>query len=76
MFEELEHVVLMEDLDDHGLKADDIGMILHVYGQGEGYEVEFVTLGSELVALVALTPSHIRAVEQDEMAQVRRVHAL
>ncbi len=76
MIAELERVVLTEDLESHGLKAGDVGMVVHVYGENAGYEVEFVTLNGDLVALVALYPPQIRPIEQDEIAQVRRVHVV
>ena len=44
MMQELERVALTDDISEHGLKAGDIGMILHVYGEHKRYEVEFVTL--------------------------------
>ena len=70
---ELERVALTEDLPDHGLKIGDIGMILHIYGDHIGYEVELVTLSGELIALVSVYPSQIRQFEQDEIANARRV---
>ena len=70
---ELERVALTEDLPAHGLKIGDIGMILHIYGDHKGYEVEFVTLSGELIALVSVYPSQIRQLEQDEIASARRV---
>jgi len=73
MITELERVALTEDLAEHGLRAGDVGMVVHVYADGAGYEVEFVTLNGDLVALVALYPAQIRPIEQDEIAQVRRM---
>lgn len=55
--QELERVALTKDLPEHGLKAGDIGMIVHIYNDHKGYEVEFVTLGGELIALVSVYPS-------------------
>ncbi|GAB1420422.1 DUF4926 domain-containing protein [Anaerolineales bacterium] len=66
--QELERVALTEDLPEHGLKTGDIGMIVHVYAEQKGYEVEFVTLNGELVALVSVYPSQIRQLEKDEIA--------
>ena len=73
MIEELERVALTDDLPDRGLKAGDIGMVVHIYGGHKGYEVEFVTLNGEPVALVSVYPSQIRQLEQDEIASARRV---
>lgn len=75
MFEELQRVALTEDLPNYGLKAEDIGMILHIHGAHQGYAVEFVTLNGELVALVSLYPHQIRALNHDEIASARRVES-
>ena len=73
--QELERVALTQDLPEHGLQVGDIGMIVHIYGDHKGYEVEFVTLSGELVALVSAYPSQIRQLEQDEIANARRVRS-
>lgn len=73
MFQELERVALVEAIAAHGLEAGDIGMVVHVYGDHKGYEVEFVTLSGQLVALVSLYPSQIRHLDTDEIASARRV---
>ncbi len=73
---ELERIALAVDLPEHGLKAGDIGMIVHVYGEHKGYEVEFVTLSGELVALVSLYPAQIRPLESDEIANARQVKSV
>jgi hypothetical protein len=73
MIDELERVALTQDLPEQHLKAGDVGMVLHVYGEGQGYEVEFVTLKGDFVALVAVQAAQIRRIEQGEIAHVRRV---
>ena len=76
MIEELERVALTADLPEHGLQAGDIGMVVHVYAHEAGYEVEFVTLNGDLVALVAVRGAQIRRIEQNEIAHVRRVQTV
>lgn len=71
MIQELERVALTTDLAEHGLKAGDIGMVLHIYGTHKGYEVEFVTLSGDLIALVSVYPTQIRRITQDEIANAR-----
>ncbi len=71
--QESDRVALTQDLPEHGLRAGDIGMILHVYGEHTGYEVEFATLSGELIALVSLYPAQIRPLQHDEIASARRV---
>lgn len=67
MIEELERVALTQDLPEQHLKAEDVGMVVHVYGKGQGYEVEFVTLKGDFVALVAVQAAHIRRIAEDEI---------
>jgi hypothetical protein len=71
--QELERVALIQAIPEHNLEVGDIGMIVHVYGEHKGYEVEFVTLSGELVALVSVYPEQIRQLESDEIASARRV---
>ncbi|MFQ3645993.1 MAG: DUF4926 domain-containing protein [Anaerolineae bacterium] len=71
--EELDYVVLTQDLPEHRLYAGDVGMVLHVRGAQQGYEVEFVTLKGDLLALVALSPDQVRAIAEDEVVHARRM---
>ena len=73
MFQELERVALTSDLPEHSLKVGDIGMVVHIYADHKGYEVEFVTLSGELIALVSVYPAQIRPLAHDEIASARRV---
>jgi Domain of unknown function (DUF4926) len=74
MVKELDTVVLAEDLPKYGLKRGDLGTIVLLHA-GRGYEVEFVTLDGETLAIVSLTPEQIRPVGNREIAQARRIEA-
>jgi hypothetical protein len=73
MIQELDRVVLTADLPEYDLKAGDVGTVVLVHGQGEGYEVEFVTLDGETVAVVSVFASQVRPIERREIAHARRI---
>jgi hypothetical protein len=72
MTKELDTVVLTEDLPDHGLKQGDIGTVVLVHDHA-GFEVEFMTLDGETIAVLSLAPEQVRAVGRREIAQARLV---
>ena len=72
MLKELDCAVLTTDLAEHGLSAGDIGTIVLVH-DAEGYEVEFVTLEGETLAVVSLNADQLRPVEPREIAHARAV---
>ncbi len=45
-----------------GLQQGAWGLVVHVYGEGEGYEVEFVGREGETVAVVTLGHEDIRPI--------------
>ena len=73
MFNELDTVALTRDLPEHGLKAGDLGAIVLVYGDGRAYEVEFVGLTGQTLALLTLDADAVRPVAEREIAHVRQV---
>lgn len=75
MIHDLETVVLMTDIDEFGLKAGDIGAVVLVHGEGRSYEVEFVTLNGETVAVITVKAQQIRRIREGEIAHVRSVEA-
>jgi hypothetical protein len=75
MIQELDSVVLTTDLPEYGLEQGDIGTVVLVHGDGKGYEVEFVTLDGETVAVVSLFPSQIRPIGRREIAHARFVQS-
>lgn len=67
MFEELDKVVLTHNIKEYNLKEGDRGTIVHVYGKGEGYEVEFFNTKGETITVLTLISHDIRSnVDKDE----------
>lgn len=75
MIQELERVVLTSDLPEYGLERGDLGTVVLVHSGGKGYEVEFVTLDGETVAVISLYPNQVRSVGHREIAHARVVVA-
>lgn len=71
MIREHDCVVLTEDIPDEGLQAGDIGTVVHIHQAGAGYEVEFMTLAGETVAIATLVPAQVRPVTKRDIAHVR-----
>ncbi|GAB3984397.1 DUF4926 domain-containing protein [Spirosoma terrae] len=70
---EFDLVVLQEDMTDGRLKAGDVGTILTVYSEGKAFEVEFVTLTGEAIAIETLLAHQIRPVRSSEVMAVRDI---
>ncbi len=73
MLKEHDIVVLAQDYPSHGLRAGDIGAIVHVYPGAKAYEVEVVTFSGKTAALVTLDPEQVRAVASNEIAHAREL---
>ncbi|MEI6064854.1 MAG: DUF4926 domain-containing protein, partial [Pseudanabaena sp. ELA748] len=48
------------------LEIGDIGTVVFVYKQQKGYEVEFMTLTGETVAVVSVLPSQVRTIRDPQ----------
>jgi hypothetical protein len=73
MIKELDTVVLTRDMPEAKLRQGDLGAVVLVPGDRKAYEVEFVTLGGETVALVTLPADAVRPVTGREIAHVREM---
>ena len=61
--QELDVVALSHNLPEHGLKQGDQGAVVHVYPNGQTFEVEFVNPNGSTQALLTLTAAHLRKIE-------------
>ena len=73
MIREHDCVVLTQDLPDEGLQTGDIGTVVHIHQGGAGYEVEFMTLAGETVAIATLLPTQLRPIAKRDIAHVREL---
>jgi len=71
MIKEHDCVVLLQDVPEGDLAAGDVGTVVHVHGEGKGYEVEFMTLTGDTVAIVTVMASQVRPVERRDLVHVR-----
>ena len=72
---EHERVVLKAPVPAEGLEAGDVGTVVHVYRDGEAYEVEFLTLDGRTAAVVTLEAAQVRAVGHREITHARELAA-
>ena len=73
MIKEHDCVVLMKNLPGENLEAGDIGTVVHIHKGGAAYEVEFMTLTGETVAIVTLESSHVRPFNRRDLAHTREL---
>lgn len=71
MIKEHDRVVLTTDLPKEGLKAGDVGTVVHVHRKGEAFEVEFLTLDGETVAIATVLASQLRSVTNQDITHAR-----
>lgn len=75
MIKEHERVVLTASVPEAGLEPGDVGTVVHVYGGGEAYEVELVTLEGRTAAVVTLDAASVRPVSDREITHARELEA-
>jgi hypothetical protein len=73
MFKEHDRVVLTSDIPEEGLKAGDVGTIVHIYQHGEAFEVEFLTLDGDTAAVVTVLPSQARPVSHRDITHAHQI---
>lgn len=71
MTREHELIVLAHDLPEHGLARGDVGVVVHAYPGGEGFEVEFATGDGETLAVVTLGRDDVRPLRRRDILHVR-----
>ena len=73
MIKEHDRVVLAANVPSEGLVAGDVGTVVHVYRDGQAYEVEFFTLEGKTAAVITLESSQVRPVGKREITHAREL---
>src|SRR5919109_89628 len=68
---EHDYIVLMQDLPEQGLQAGDVGTVVHVHAGNAAYEVEFMTLTGQTIAVATVSPSQLRPINSRDVSHVR-----
>jgi hypothetical protein len=73
MIVEHERVVLTTSVPAAGLEPGDVGTVVHVYRDGQAYEIEFVALDGHTAAVVIVETSQVRPVTRREITHAREL---
>ena len=73
MIQEHDCVVLTRDIPSEGLQAGDVGTVVHLHRDASAYEVEFITLTGQTVAVATILPSQLRPVGRRDLTHVREL---
>ncbi len=73
MIREHDVVVLTQDMPEKGLRSGDVGTVIHKHPSDAGYEVEFMTLSGQTIAVVTVMADQLRAVTRRDIVHVREM---
>ena len=75
MIREHDRVVLKSDVPAEGLKAGDVGTVVHIHKGGVAYEVEFMAMDGHTVAVATVESTQLRPVSPRDISHVRELTA-
>jgi len=73
MIKEHDRVVLATTVPAEGLVAGDVGTVVHIYRDGQAYEVEFTTLEGKTAAVITVEAAQVRPVGKREITHAREL---
>ena len=75
MIRELDRVVLTAAISSENLVSGDVGTVVHVYADGEAFEIEFMTLDGQTAAVATVEASAVRPVTDRDISHSRHLHS-
>ena len=71
MIKEHDRIVLTSDLSNEGIKAGDVGTVIHIHRGRKSFEVEFSTLDGKTIAIATVLASQVRPVTNRDITHAR-----
>ena len=68
-------VVLTADLPKEGLKAGDVGTVVHIHKDAVAYEIEFMTFAGKTIAIATVEANHVRPLGERDLSHVRELQS-
>lgn len=75
MIKEHDRVVLTTDLPEGQLQAGDVGVVVMVHGDHEGYELEVFSADGHTLGVVTVEADQVRSVQRNDVLHVRALSA-
>ena len=76
MIKELDRAALAKPLPEHGLEPGDVGSVVMVHKDGEGYTLEFMTLGGEKIAIATVSRDTVRPLRPRDRPMTRSLELI
>ena len=75
MVKEHTRVALTVDLPEYQLKAGDVGVVVMIHGDHEGYELEIFSADGHTLDVVTVDANQVRPVSRRDVMHVRELSA-
>jgi hypothetical protein len=75
MIKKHDRIALKTNIPLEKLKAGNVGTVIHVHKKRIAFDVEFLTLHGETVAVATLSASQVRPIQRKEIAHARLLKA-
>ncbi len=62
-------IALLEDIPEAGLERGNVGAVVEIYREGEGYEVEFVDVNGRTYGLTTLSPDQFVLLSREAVTE-------
>ncbi len=76
MIKEHDRVVLTSDLPQYHLKVGDIGVVVMIHGEHQGYELELFSADGQTLKVVTVERAQVRPVQHSDVMHVRTLETI
>lgn len=73
MIKEFDRVALTVDLPEYGLEVGDVGVVVLIHGEDEGYELEIFAADGHTLNVISVTATQVRPVNRRDVLHVRAI---